>query len=63
MTENLDELFQAMKNRDPSLPPWHSLATFGGREPDDTEGVWSWDAERLLIGSCADDLEIVSRKG
>jgi hypothetical protein len=25
------------------------LPTFGGEEPADTDGVWSWDADRLLV--------------
>ncbi len=37
------------------------LPVFGGTEPDDTIGVWSWDAERLLVGTCPDDFEIVPR--
>jgi len=37
------------------------LPTFGGDEPDDTVGVWSWDAKRLLVGTCLADLEIVDR--
>ena len=28
-----------------------SLPTFGGTEPNDTEGAWSWDEESIL---CAD---------
>jgi hypothetical protein len=40
---------------------WTSLQTFGGDEPDSTRGVWSWDAENLLVGTCADDLKIISR--
>ena len=40
---------------------WTSLPTFGGEEPQDTAGVWSWDATRLLVGTCADDLKIVAR--
>jgi len=27
-----------------------SLPTYGGQEPRDTTGVWSWDATRLLVG-------------
>lgn len=27
-----------------------SLPTFGGKEPSDTMGVWSWDETRLLVG-------------
>ncbi len=40
---------------------WTDLQTFGGDEPDSTRGVWSWDADSLLVGTCADDLKIVSR--
>lgn len=57
-----------------ATPPWQgapmahgeldmtSLPTFGGMEPADTSGVWSWDSTRLLVGDGSDDLEIVSRK-
>lgn len=44
-----------------------SLPTFGGEEPADTNGVWSWDSNNLLVGSCigtgqfSDDLKIVRR--
>ena len=38
-----------------------ALPTFGGGEPDNTLGVWSWDETRLLVGSCSDDYEIVDR--
>lgn len=37
-----------------------SLPTFGGIEPSDTVGVWSWDAGRLLVGENA-PFEIVDR--
>jgi hypothetical protein len=40
---------------------WASMPTFGGDEPEDTGGVWSWDKTHLLVGSCADDLEIIAR--
>lgn len=39
------------------------LPTFGGEEPSDTSGVWSWDKNNLLVGTCVDDMEIVSREG
>ncbi|MBK5247507.1 MAG: hypothetical protein JJE49_09615 [Peptostreptococcaceae bacterium] len=38
-----------------------SLPTFGGTEPSDTEGIWSWDETRLIVGTCASDLQIISR--
>lgn len=40
---------------------WTSLPSFGGPEPNDTSGVWSWDQTHLIIGS-PPDLECVSRK-
>lgn len=40
---------------------WASLPLFGGPEPLDTQGVWSWDATHLLVGTCADDLRIIPR--
>lgn len=45
-----------------------SLPTFGGEEPDlDMGGIWSWDADSLLVGTqvgtgeFAGDFEIVRR--
>jgi hypothetical protein len=40
---------------------WSDLPVFGGEESDSTLGVWSWDAESLIVGTCADDIKIVSR--
>ncbi|WP_019592023.1 hypothetical protein [Thioalkalivibrio sp. ALE20] len=38
------------------------LPTFGGAEPEDTRGVWSWDENRLLIGEGnPDEWEVVTR--
>jgi hypothetical protein len=34
------------------------LPTFGGTMPADTQEVWSWDADRLLVGN---EFEIVAR--
>lgn len=42
---------------------WTTLPTFGGVEPRDTSGVWSWDETRLLVGTCASDLWIEARDG
>lgn len=42
---------------------WTSLPTYGGQAPADTQGVWSWDEDALLVGTCADDLTIVRRDG
>ena len=35
--------------------------TFGGTEPADTMGVWSWDADRLLVGEGWEGAEIMTR--
>lgn len=39
---------------------YSELPTFGGDAPSDTLGVWSWDAESLLVGDGA-NLSIVPR--
>jgi len=56
----LDALLLAMQgNADAN---WSDLPTFGG--PDVTSpccGVWSWDAERMIIGTSASDIKIVAR--
>lgn len=57
----LQELFEAMKANDPSLPEWHDLPTFGGPNIEDTTGKWSWDATHYIEGTCADDLQVVAR--
>ncbi len=35
--------------------------SFGGDEPEDTAGVWSWDETHLLVGEGWGGLEIVAR--
>ena len=40
---------------------WADLPTYGGPEPTDTAEIWSWDATRLLVGTCRDDLRLVPR--
>ena len=37
------------------------LPTFGGPAPRSTDGVWSWDATRLLVGH-GDGFEIIRRR-
>ena len=71
--KNLDELLAALKENDPrfgallavaaggSSAKCCSLPTFGGLAPDDCSEVWSWDADRVLIGTCSDDARIVER--
>lgn len=39
-----------------------ALPTFGGETPASTAEVWSWDATRLLVGTCPSDAQIVMRR-
>ncbi len=64
---SLEDLEAALKEDDPAAldrdGAWcTNLPTFGGEEPANTAEIWSWDETRLLMGTCADDLEIVDRK-
>ena len=36
--------------------------TFGGDEPDDTAGMWSWDHTHLLVGEGWGGLRLVARE-
>lgn len=57
---NLETLLAAVRDGRYS-DDMDQLPTFGGAEPSDTNRVWSWDAERLLVGTCAGDMQIVTR--
>ena len=65
--KNLDELLISLKENDPRLPQhfggtdWSSLPTFGGKTPADCSEVWSWDVDRVLVGTCSDDARITDR--
>lgn len=64
---DLDDLYRKMLADHPStlnrFGQWSSdLPNFGGEEPDDTDGVWSWDETRLIIGEFAGNLEIITRE-
>ena len=64
---DLDNLYKKMLIDHPSTldryGSWSSdLPNFGGEEPDDTDGVWSWDETRLIVGSFAGDLAIITRE-
>jgi hypothetical protein len=58
----LDELAEAMRDGRVFRFDDGTLPTFGGEEPDDTCGVWSWDADRVIVGNCAANIEIISRE-
>ena len=53
----LDVLTEMEDSRDADMT---SLPTFGGDEPSDTAGIWSWDTTRLIIGT-GSDYQIVGR--
>ena len=58
---NLDELLAAVKAGKYHDDVMHELPVFGGSEPRDTSGIWSWDETRLLVGTWDDDMKIVPR--
>ncbi len=63
MATNIDELFMAMLLDADWLPEWDKLPVFGGEAPPTgTEHVWSWDDEYLIVGTCSEDLEILTRE-
>lgn len=39
-----------------------ALPTFGGAEPRDTSGIWSWDNDDLLVTNSSGWFEIVARE-
>lgn len=61
LVDGLDALLVLLRTNPAGLD-WTSLPEFGGRDPEDTEGVWSWDVHRLIVGTCADDVRITSRE-
>ena len=61
----LTQLFALMLEDHPSTLDGHGqwrddLPVFGGAHAYGMN-VWSWDETHLLIGTCADDLEVVPR--
>lgn len=59
--KNLDDVLNIMRNRAYEDEDFTEMPTFGGAEPSDTYGVWSWDEDRMIVGSNPDDFEIVDR--
>ena len=59
---NLNELLDYIQNNDIDDREMCDLPTFGGDAPDDTTHVWSWDEDRLLVGTCSDDYGIMTRE-
>ena len=66
MRDELTDLLHDMLNMEPHTLDadgrWRTdLPTFGGEEPDDVEGVWSWNETHLIVGTCVGDLWTVDR--
>ena len=62
---NLDQLLVHLRRYGTNISEhrWAGLPTYGGDEPRNTLGVWSWDATRLIVGTCAADMRIIDREG
>ena len=65
--KSLDDLYKKMLVDHPSTVGrdgmWSSdLPNFGGADLAGNDGVWSWDDTRLIIGSFAGDLAIITRE-
>ena len=59
----LDELLAVLQLSEKGYGDRTSLPTFGGEEPYDTSGVWSWDETRLLVGrGGVDEWKIIPRE-
>lgn len=62
---SLDELAQAIEANAEELidvgADLSRLPRFGGEEPEDTTGIWSWDEMRLLVGDGPGVLQVVPR--
>ncbi|BAT18959.1 hypothetical protein [Asaia bogorensis] len=59
MYPTLDSLYEAIKTGAVGLTS--SLPTYGGEEPRNAPEIWSWDADRYMVGSCAADLSLIPR--
>ena len=59
--QEFEAAYQNCENPNPTNWDWSALPTFGGTMPDDTAGVFSYDAKSLLVGTCPDDMRIISR--
>jgi hypothetical protein len=64
---NLDDLFAALRawnasgaDLDEAGFDMTALPAFGD-EPANTSGVWSWDAERMIVGASLDEIRLVAR--
>jgi hypothetical protein len=70
-TQTLDELLETIRTVHAELDEEDrkhldlyltDLPTFGGPEPADTRGIWSWDEGRLLVGACVSEFRFRNRE-
>jgi len=59
--KNLKALLEGLKAGDFQDQELTDLPTFGGKEPTDTTGIWSWDADQLLVGDEIETMTIIPR--
>ena len=59
--DNLSDLLEAIKANTYTDVEMSSLPNFGGSEPQDTLGIWSWSAEEILFGEGLNEMQILSR--
>lgn len=59
--ETLDDLFADLQDGSYG-GDWTDCPTFGGSEPDETSGIWSWDEGRLIVGPTSGELRLISRE-
>lgn len=41
---------------------WDRVPTFGGEDPEDLCGVWSWNEDLAIVGRCRDELSVCDRE-
>ena len=72
LTDKLGELEARWRDDDTAEACFHGylaalginvteFPVFGGHEPDDTEGVWSWDEDWLLVTGDREQFSVVHR--
>ena len=60
-TIELLQLFERMKNDDKKLASWDSLPIFSENIISDTHGIFSYDDDFKIEGTCSYDIEILPR--
>lgn len=67
LARSLSDLFERLQKYDAAPDKrgievdMTDLPTFSAHEPPHRPGVWSWDRDRWLVGTCVADMEIQPR--